>query len=67
MLQLKEFTDALAADGLIDKKKGYTIEWKNGDLYINDKVQPKSVSDKYRKYEDFKGKIKMEPDGAEHF
>jgi hypothetical protein len=66
--ELKDFTDALAADGLIDKKKGYTIEWKNGDLYINDKVQPKSVSDKYRKYEDdFKGRIKMEPDGAEHF
>lgn len=66
--ELNDFTNALQADGLIDKKKGYTIEWKNGDLYINDKVQPKDISDKYRKYEnDFKGKIKMLPDGAEHF
>ncbi len=64
--QMKDFTDALAADGLIDKKKGYTIEWKNGNLYINGTQQPKNISDKYRKYEST-GKIKTEPDGAEHF
>ena len=64
--QTKDFTDELAADGLIDKKKGYTIEWKNGSLYINDKEQPKNISDKYRKYEST-GKIKMLPEGAEHF
>jgi hypothetical protein len=63
-----DFTNELAADGLIDKKKGYTIEWKNGSLYIDGKEQPKNVSDKYRKYEnDFKGKIRMEPEGVEHF
>lgn len=66
--QLKNFTDELAADGLIDKKKGYTIEWKNGSLYIDGKEQSKSISDKYRKYEnDNDGEIKMEPEGAEHF
>lgn len=64
--QMKEFTDALAVDGLIGKKKGYTIEWKEGNLYINDKEQPKSISDKYRKYEE-EGKIKILPEGAEHF
>jgi hypothetical protein len=64
--QMKAFTDALAADGLIDKKKGYTIEWKEGDLYINGKGQPKNISDKYRKYEQ-EGKIKILPEGAEHF
>jgi len=63
--QLKAFTDGLAADGLIDKKKGYTIEWKSGELYINDQKQPKSITDKYRKYENT-GKIKSEPDGVEH-
>jgi len=46
---MKDFTDELAADGLIDKKKGYTIEWKNGSLYINDKEQSKNISDKYNK------------------
>ena len=64
--QMKDFTDALAADGLIDKKKGYTIEWKDGNLYIDGKEQPKNISDKYRKYEE-EGKIKMLPEGAEHF
>ncbi|HEX5152374.1 MAG TPA: hypothetical protein VFW07_13060 [Parafilimonas sp.] len=66
MQQMKDFTDELAADGLIDKKKGYTIEWKNGNLYINDKEQPKNISDKYRKYEST-GKVNMLPEGVEHF
>lgn len=64
--QMKDFTDVLAADGLIDKKKGYTIEWKDGDLYINHQKQSKDIADKYRKYES-SGKIKMMPDDAEYF
>jgi hypothetical protein len=49
--QLKEFTGQLEKDGLIDKKQGYTIEWKNGgDLYINGKKQTKEISEKYKKY-----------------
>lgn len=63
---MKDFTDALAADNLIDKKKGYIIEWKSGSLVINGKEQSKEIADKYRKYEDV-GKIKMLPEGAEHF
>src|SRR6476469_508666 len=48
---IKDFTDQLQKDGLIDKKKGYSIEWKNGgQLYINGKKQPKEISDKYKKY-----------------
>ena len=66
--RMKDFTNELAADGLIDKKKGYTIQWKNGSLYINGDEQPKNISDKYRKYEDKNGgEIKMQPDGAEEF
>jgi len=64
--QMKTFTDALAADGLIDKKKGYEIEWKSGELYINGQKQPKDISDKYRRYESTGG-IKVLPEGAEHF
>ncbi|MDB5190869.1 MAG: hypothetical protein JWQ96_432 [Segetibacter sp.] len=48
--QLREFTNELQKDGLIDRKKGYRIEIKDGDLYLNDKQQPKEISDKYRKY-----------------
>ncbi len=48
--QMKEFTDSLEKDGLINKKKGYKIEIKEGELYINGNKQSKEVADKYRKY-----------------
>lgn len=66
MQQIKAFTDELAAEGLIDKKKGYKLEWKSGELYINGQKQSKDISDKYRRYEN-SGKIKILPEGAEHF
>ena len=47
---MKEFTEALEKDGLISKKKGYKLEIKNGELYINGTKQSKDVNDKYRKY-----------------
>ncbi len=50
MLLMKEFTEALEKDGLIDKKKGYKIDVKKGELFINDMKQSKEVNDKYRKY-----------------
>ncbi len=62
--ELKEFTGLLEKDGLIDKKKGYTIEWKKeGDLYINGKKQPREVSDKYSRFYKKDGyKIRMSGD-----
>jgi hypothetical protein len=48
--QMKEFTDALDKDGLINKKKAYKIEIRNGKLYLNDQLQSDTVTDKYRKY-----------------
>src|SRR6266508_3374520 len=65
---MKEFTDQLEKDGLIDKKKGYTIEWKKeGDLYINGKKQPREVSDKYSRYYKKDGyKIEMSGDNGRH-
>ncbi|MEO8173692.1 MAG: hypothetical protein ABI581_11435 [Sediminibacterium sp.] len=47
---LKEFTETLEKDGLISKKKGYKIEIKDGEMYINGTKQSKEVNDKYRKY-----------------
>lgn len=47
---MTELTTALGKDGLIDNRKLYNLEIKDGELYINGKKQPKEVSDKYRKY-----------------
>ncbi|CAN5289792.1 hypothetical protein BH11BAC6_BH11BAC6_13280 [soil metagenome] len=58
---LKDFINALQKDGLIDKSKGFTIEWtKDGNLIINGKTQPKEISDRYSRYYKKDGyKIKM--------
>lgn len=48
--RMQEFTDELEKDGLIDKKKGYKVHLKNGELYINGTKQSKETSDKYKQY-----------------
>ena len=48
--QLKEFTEALEKDGMISKKKGYMLEIKKGELFINGTKQSQEINDKYRKY-----------------
>jgi hypothetical protein len=40
MKEYKSFVDGLEKDGLINKKEGYTIQHKNGELIINGKKQP---------------------------
>ena len=50
ILNLHEFTNALTADGLIEKNKPYTIQLKDGILFINGKKQSKETTDKYNKY-----------------
>jgi len=47
---MQEFIDALHSDGLIDKHKPYSIELKDGALYINGEKQADSVKNKYHKY-----------------
>jgi len=37
-------------DGLINSKEGFTIEYKNKDLYIDGKKQSEKTTGKYRKY-----------------
>jgi hypothetical protein len=46
----KEMFTELEKDGLINSRKGFSIEYKNKDLFINGKKQPEKVTDKYRKY-----------------
>lgn len=48
--QYKEMIDKMAADKLIDAKKGFKIEKKEGTLYINDVKQTAEVADKYKTY-----------------
>ncbi len=53
----KDMFMEMGKEGLIDSKKGFTIEYKNKELYIDGRKQPENVTDKYRKYfkkEDFK-------------
>jgi len=65
---MQEFTDRLEKEGLIDKRRGYSVEWKKeGDLYINGKKQPKEISDKYSRYYKKDGyKIEMSGDNGKH-
>lgn len=37
-------------EGLITDPKNYRVEYKDGDLYINDKKQSSVLTDRYRKY-----------------
>ncbi|HEY6955484.1 MAG TPA: hypothetical protein VI385_09580 [Flavisolibacter sp.] len=54
LTEYKAFIDGLDKDGLIDKDKSYTIQYKNGDLIINGKKQGAEVVKKYNNY--LKGK-----------
>jgi hypothetical protein len=42
--------DGLDSDGLLDKRKPYKLEIKQGELHINETKQPAEVSNKYRRY-----------------
>ena len=46
----KGFIDDLHQQGLIDKKKDYTIQYKNGELTINGKKQPESLVKKFSSF-----------------
>ncbi len=48
--ELETMLREMKADGLIDEKDNYEIEYKNGDLFINGKQQSKEVTEKYKKY-----------------
>jgi len=45
----KALVQQMIEDKLIDAEEGYTIEKKEGVLYINKVAQPKAIADKYRK------------------
>lgn len=59
----KELITELEKDGLVNSKLGFTLEYRNGSLYIDGKKQSDETTDKYRKYlkkDGFKIKIEKE-------
>lgn len=48
--EYKSFVDGLENDGLINKKEGYTLKHKGGELFINDKKASEQTYSKYRNF-----------------
>jgi hypothetical protein len=46
----KQMFTEMEKDGLVNSKAGFTVEYKNKELYINGKKQDEKTTDKYRKY-----------------
>ncbi len=60
MKEYKSFVDGLEADGLINKKEGYSIKHKEGKLIINDKEASDNIYKKYRSFLDKHSKFNIE-------
>lgn len=50
MKEYKDFVNGLENDGLINKKEGYSIKHKNGELEVNGKKVSNEVYTKYRSF-----------------
>jgi hypothetical protein len=50
LVEYKSFISDLDKDGLIDKDKNYTVEYKKGELTINGKKQSADVVKKYNSF-----------------
>lgn len=48
--EFKSFTDGLESDGLINKKQGFTLKHKDGELFINGKKASQMTYTKYRSF-----------------
>lgn len=48
--EYKNFVDGLEKDGLINKKEGYKLKHKDGELFINGKKASPEVYNKYRSF-----------------
>lgn len=64
MQNYKGLQTALQNDGLISKNKPYTIELKEGFLYINGAKQSKAITDKYSQYYSGKKNFVIKEDGG---
>lgn len=46
----KEMITRMESDGLLNTKEDYSIDFKEGELYINNKQQPEKILEKFRPY-----------------
>jgi chromosome segregation ATPase len=46
----QEMIYEMEKEGLLSTSADYTIEYKNDDLFINDKKQPQAIAEKYKKF-----------------
>jgi hypothetical protein len=60
MTSYKKLVDALDKDGLINKKKAYSIQYKNKQLFIDGKQQSEETVSKYRAHLDGLKEFTME-------
>ncbi|MEK7225168.1 MAG: hypothetical protein AAB221_05755 [Bacteroidota bacterium] len=60
--EYKEFVNGLENDGLIDKKKNYTLKHKDGELLINGKKAAEQTYSKYRSFLEKHKKFSIEKD-----
>ena len=58
--EYKNFVDGLENDGLINKKEGYTLKHKDGELFINGKKASEKTYSKYRSFLEKHKKFKIE-------
>ncbi len=60
--EYKSFVDGLENDGLINKKTGYNLKHKDGELFINGKKASEQTYNKYRSFLEKHKKFNMKKD-----
>jgi hypothetical protein len=63
--EYKEFVNGLENDGLINKKEGYTLKHKDGELLINGKKASEQTYTKYRSFLEKHKKFNIKKDDAD--
>lgn len=60
--EYKEFVNGLENDGLINKKEGYSLKHKDGELFINGKKASEQIYNKYHSFLEKHKKFNIEKD-----
>lgn len=60
--EYKGFVNGLENDGLINKKEGYSLKHKDGELFINGKKASEQTYNKYRPFLEKHKKFNMKKD-----
>ena len=63
--EYKSFVDGLENDGLINKKEGYSLKHKDGELFINGKKASEQTYNKYRSFLEKHKKFNIKKDNGD--